>query len=641
MPKQKKNRNNNIPGVMLYAKAPGLTSFSSLWSIKHALGTDKVGHTGTLDSFAEGLLVVLSGHLTHLVPHITGFKKTYQAVVCFGSETDTLDPGGKVVSTGPAAARESIENALGKFTGAILQVPPVYSALHVDGKRASDAIRDGNSVQMEPRQVFVYSNRLIDYKSPTETDPHSYALLEITCSKGTYIRALARDIARELGTFAHLSALRRTQVGPFKLEDSACYKNLSEFTIENGIKNDKFFADLRDNPPPPLAEKKYVKDSQETMDDIKNHLLAFTPQLASKCGFRIDQLKEECEKSYLNGRPLHGGMFKWLQRPQEDLNSEYDSPNEIAVFYQDMSFAGMIVRNDFKISYGFVVQKKVEQPEEDLKKKSSLKIYTWNQILDGQFPAEWKKKGCAITVGSFDGMHLGHKALVDSVTENKDLVPGVVTFNSSYHSFDGSCGGDVCSLDQKMDSANSMGLVFAIVIDFSPDFARIEGEDFIETLVEKCGMKFLAEGADFCCGYKGALNMAGLEVLSREKGFCLKKVDDVLFIGRRISSSRIRDSIFSGDFSSAKLMMGRDFSYDCSGFNFSVDVKPECLCATAKGSQILPKPGEYKVNLIFDGGSSVESVCRIGSEGSSIEVTVPPKMLVGSPMKKLRKILFL
>ena len=84
-------------GIMLYAKSSGLTSFSSLWSIKHALCTEKVGHTGTLDSFADGLLVVLSGNLTHLVPHVTGFTKTYEAIVCLGKETDTLDPTGEYV----------------------------------------------------------------------------------------------------------------------------------------------------------------------------------------------------------------------------------------------------------------------------------------------------------------------------------------------------------------------------------------------------------------------------------------------------------------------------------------------------------------------------------------------------------------
>ncbi len=355
---------------MLLAKTPGLTSFSSLWSIKHALGTDKVGHTGTLDSFAEGLLVVLSGHLTHLVPHITGFKKKYLAVVCFGVETDTLDPGGIIKATSPAVAKDDVERVLPKFTGAILQVPPVYSALHVDGKRASDAVRSGADIQMEPRQVFIYENRLLDFRASTGDDPCSYALLEITCSKGTYIRALARDIAKELGAVAHLSALRRTEVGPFKLEDAACFGSLNEFTIENGIKNDRHFADLRDNPPV-VTEKKFAKDSDEKVLDIKNHLLTFTPDLAFKCGFKVDLLKNECVKSYLNGRPLHGGMFKWVDRPEGFQESEYNSDNEIAVFYEDYSFAGMIVRGEFKLTYGFVVPKKVEENPDKIEESGS------------------------------------------------------------------------------------------------------------------------------------------------------------------------------------------------------------------------------------------------------------------------------
>ena len=130
-------------GIMLYAKSSGLTSFSSLWSIKHALGTDKVGHTGTLDSFADGLLVVLSGSLTHIVPHITGFRKTYLAVVCFGSETDTLDPTGDVVGKKDPVTRQQLESVLPGFTGALLQTPPLYSAVHVDGVRSSDAVRSG------------------------------------------------------------------------------------------------------------------------------------------------------------------------------------------------------------------------------------------------------------------------------------------------------------------------------------------------------------------------------------------------------------------------------------------------------------------------------------------------------------------
>lgn len=106
MPKKKK-LTDNPSGIVPFAKQSGLTSFSSLWSIKHALNTEKVGHTGTLDSFADGLLVVLSGSLTHLVPHVTGFKKTYLAVVCFGTETDTLDPCGIVTKNSCVPDREA------------------------------------------------------------------------------------------------------------------------------------------------------------------------------------------------------------------------------------------------------------------------------------------------------------------------------------------------------------------------------------------------------------------------------------------------------------------------------------------------------------------------------------------------------
>ena len=157
-----KNPNNALSGVMLFAKAPGRTSFSSLSTIKKALGTSKVGHTGTLDSFADGLLVVLVGSLTRLVPHITGFDKDYLALVEFGSETDTLDPTGSVIKTAPLPTEEAVRAVLPRFLGDIMQVPPVYSALHVEGKRASDAVRRGEEVSLPARPVHIYSLSLLE-----------------------------------------------------------------------------------------------------------------------------------------------------------------------------------------------------------------------------------------------------------------------------------------------------------------------------------------------------------------------------------------------------------------------------------------------------------------------------------------------
>src|SRR5574344_363630 len=286
MAAQKQQKNNNLSGLVLLAKKSGGTSFSSLWDIKHSLNTDKVGHTGTLDSFAEGLLVVLTGNLTHLVPHITGYTKTYEAVVCFGSETDTLDPCGKVIKTGSAPSKEAGEQMLPKFTGALLQVPPVYSAVHGDGHRASDMARraertnSNEEIRIEPRQIFVYKNELKDFLSADEVDSllgndasHkstcSYALLEIVCSKGTYIRSLARDIGAALGTCGHLSALRRTTVGPFNLSDAAGYETLGPFTIAAGIESEKRFVALRVMEEKIAAEKKAALEAQKNNPGAK------------------------------------------------------------------------------------------------------------------------------------------------------------------------------------------------------------------------------------------------------------------------------------------------------------------------------------------------------------------------------------
>ena len=625
MPKPKSKNSESVSGVMLYAKAPGLTSFSSLWSIKHALGTGKVGHTGTLDSFAEGLLVVLSGNLTHLVPHITSFKKTYQAVVCFGVETDTLDPGGRIIGKGDAPDRESIERALEKFKGAVLQVPPVYSALHVDGKRASDAVRDGHQVKLEPRQVFIYGNRLLDYRPADENDPCSYALIEVTCSKGTYIRALARDIASELGSVAHLSALRRTRVGPFSLEDAACYGSLSEFTIENGIRNDRFFAELRDNPPPLPTERKKVTDSEETVNDIRSHLLKFTESLAFTCGLKVDELKPEFERPFNNGRPLHGSMFRRIVKPEEVETSEYDFENEIAVFYEDGSFAGMIVKGDFRLSYGFVVPRQIEKKSvsdcgDGSKKKSAMRVFSWKQISEGEFPSEWRKRGTSLAVGSFDGMHLGHRALVDAVLLGKKegLVTGLVTFNAPYRSFSGSWGGDVLTLRQKIREMESLGLDFAVVIDFSPEFVKMDGHSFISSLVDFCGMKAISEGRDFRCGYKGSMDMDKMESLGKESGFTVRKLCDVIYRGERVSSSRIRTSVAEGDFSSAEGMLGRNFVYDLCGASIDRLSEGRYSVSLVEGGQVFPRDGSFSVSLILDGGSEIPAECRIFRDENAV-----------------------
>ena len=613
MKKTSRNPKSSISGIMPYTKTPGLTSFSSLWSIKHALNTEQVGHTGTLDSFAEGLLVVLTGSLTHLVPHITEFTKTYQAVVCFGKETDTLDPTGNVIKTSKAPDQDSLKNIIPSFTGALLQVPPVYSAIHVNGKRASNAARGGQEVKLESRQIFIYNLSLLDFKEAGDDDPCSYALLEITCSKGTYIRALARDIAKALGSCSYLCALRRTQVGPFKLEDAACYTSLKPFTIENGIANSEFFFAQKKEYENKKPEKKTVTDSDQTVADIQSHLLTFTPEIAALCGFRSDRLKAEYEASYLNGRPLKTKMFSWIHNPSQEEKSPFFNEKEIAVFYEDGSFAGMMVQQDFKLSYGFVVPKE--------KASMKMKVFSWKQLMDGAFPVEWIKKGTAISVGSFDGFHAGHQSLLDADQADKDLVPGIVTFKSSYRASEDGYEGDIITSEQKIEYLENKNLSFAILIDFSPDFSRMDGNIFVDLLCSRCGLSLLVEGLDFRCGYKGAMDVEHLKVASKTKGFLFNVVDDVAIDGIRVSSSRIREALSTSDFVTAQKLLLRPFSYNARGLSLrqssSNSDGMDWFDGQRNTRQILPRDGSYDVVVHYE-DLVLHTSCMIRNENISL-----------------------
>jgi tRNA pseudouridine55 synthase len=211
---KKTNKSDTTPsGLILLHKRPGVTSFDALRDIKRALGTGKAGHTGTLDKFAEGLLLVLTGRALRLSQWFTHCDKQYEGVICFGAETDTLDPEGAVIANAPVPCRDAVEAALAQFRGDIEQAPPAYSAIHIDGERASALARRGAAPEMQKRPVHIYRLGLLSWEPPL-------ARIFVHCSSGTYIRSLARDIALAAGSRAYLTALTRTHIAGFKLEDA-------------------------------------------------------------------------------------------------------------------------------------------------------------------------------------------------------------------------------------------------------------------------------------------------------------------------------------------------------------------------------------------------------------------------------------
>ncbi|MGE3693385.1 MAG: tRNA pseudouridine(55) synthase TruB [Novosphingobium sp.] len=226
-------------GWIILDKPLGLGSTQAVGAVKRNLraagfGKVKVGHGGTLDPLASGVLPIALGEATKLCGRMLDARKEYAFTVQFGRETDTLDLEGKVVAESPVRpSLAEIEAVLPRFTGEIDQVPPAYSALMIDGERAYDLARAGEAVELKSRKVTVYDLKYI----PEMGEVLNEVTFVAAVSKGTYIRSLARDIARALGTCGHVTYLRRTKAGPFTLEQAISLDNLNELSKGAPLEN--------------------------------------------------------------------------------------------------------------------------------------------------------------------------------------------------------------------------------------------------------------------------------------------------------------------------------------------------------------------------------------------------------------------
>ncbi|HEY4615931.1 MAG TPA: tRNA pseudouridine(55) synthase TruB [Citricoccus sp.] len=223
-------------GLVLVDKPAGWTSHDVVGKVRRLAGTRKVGHAGTLDPMATGLLVVGFNKATRLLTAITGSDKTYLATVRLGQNTVTDDAEGEVVQTrlANAVTEDRVRQALVPLTGAISQVPSTVSAIKVDGRRAYDRVRAGEDVELPARPVTVHRFELTGFR---RVDGGRIVDLdvEVDCSSGTYIRALARDLGEALGTGGHLTALRRTAVGPFSVDDAVTLDQLAGRFTATGL----------------------------------------------------------------------------------------------------------------------------------------------------------------------------------------------------------------------------------------------------------------------------------------------------------------------------------------------------------------------------------------------------------------------
>ena len=221
------NQRNDLAGVLLIDKPDGMTSHDVVDRVRHKLKMKRVGHAGTLDPNATGLLIILVGKATKLSQYLMGLDKVYEGVITLGAETTTQDVEGEVVAEKPVPelSEDELKEKMKEFVGDQYQIPPMFSAKKIDGVPLYKMARKGKTVEREPRFIHVSSFKLDKWESPNIE-------FSLGCSKGTYVRTIANDLGQNIGCGAYLKELRRTDIERFKIEDSIELESFEELPIE-------------------------------------------------------------------------------------------------------------------------------------------------------------------------------------------------------------------------------------------------------------------------------------------------------------------------------------------------------------------------------------------------------------------------
>ena len=241
MARQRKKKGRPVSGWVILDKPEGMGSTEAVSKIKWLFQAEKAGHAGTLDPLASGMLPIALGEATKTVPYVVDGTKVYRFTVAWGEEHNTDDMEGVVTKTSTKRpSKEEILAILPHYIGTILQTPPQFSAIKIDGNRAYDLAREGEKIEIPAREVEIDSLELIDMT------PEGHAIFEVECGKGTYVRALARDMGRELGCYGYIANLRRIEVSPFVEDDFVSLEELEDAAPERGEADENGIFPLRD-----------------------------------------------------------------------------------------------------------------------------------------------------------------------------------------------------------------------------------------------------------------------------------------------------------------------------------------------------------------------------------------------------------
>ncbi len=470
-----------MQGLLLIDKPEGITSFGAVAKVKKLTGVKRVGHTGTLDPMATGVLPILVGRPTVLQSYILNADKEYVASVRLGITTDTLDITGNILEERSVAISEDeLKEAANRFLGEIFQTPPMYSAIKKEGVRLYELARKGKEVERAARQVTIKELEIFDF------DGQSFKM-RVLCSKGTYIRTLADDIGKKLGTGATLTALKRTKTAGFSIKDCV---SLEELTSENA--------------------QSFLKSSELAVANYKSINVSLKQAVRFSNGGELssDRVRNYIAKENEIVRVVYNGIFVGLG--EFIAQSGVIKPKALVNFIN------------------------ISGEENNLKKKT------------------------AIAIGTFDGLHKGHKAVIEGVLL-AEHTPIALSFKMP-PKFNNANGNLLMTLSEKEATFKEMGIEpyfmeFSQVKDILPN-------DFLKIVVEKYNPALIAVGSNFRFGKNASGDVTLLSDFCKENGIICKVLEPVTEKSEIISSSKVREYIKNGDISLANGMLGYPFAFE-------------------------------------------------------------------------------
>jgi tRNA pseudouridine55 synthase len=555
-------RTSAMDGVLVVAKPSGPTSHDIVGLVRRLSGTRHVGHGGTLDPFASGVLPVFLGLATRIVEYHMGDDKAYRATVCFGATSPTDDRDGELVPTGgPAPAREAVEEALAAFRGTIQQRPPDYSALKVGGRRAYELARKGEAPELALRTVTISRLEMIGWD---DSDPdRPTAVLEVECGAGTYVRSLARDLGERLGCGAYLGALTRTRSGPFKLTAAHDLDALRAAAARGPAALAALMlpidVGLESIPVATLTD-------EEVAATARGQQIRPTARPHVEAGARV-RLLDGGEKlvgigSWRGGRIVPEKMFVV---PAASRTSE----NAVAA-----------------------PRKQAGEPRLQFARAGIP-----HELVPGIDALGAEMGRLYVAVGVFDGLHRGHLYLLRELRHaaaRVDARPAVITFDAHPEEVVlGLAPALLCDPEERLVRLAAAGVEITVVQHFDHALRMTSYQDFVERIRERVDLAGFVMTPDAAFGHERKGTPETLTELGKERGFEVSVVRSLVLDGEQVRSSEIRRRVAGGDLAAARRMLGRPLSV--TGTAQHTDNPAGAALVRFDVPVVLPPVGRYPV----------------------------------------------